>query len=171
MTRDEFWMTIARVRLRAGDRPNRLCDALRHELESGMPSDVAAFAGHFDDCLAEADTWELRGAAQILRDGGTDDDFDAFRSWLISHGEAPFERVLRNVDAMIDLEIGINPSEDCFLREFARVAHDVYEEMTGEAMARNSDFMPDDPSGVAWERHDLPKRFPKLWARFASKPR
>lgn len=171
MTLDEFWLTIARTRLRAGDRPNRLCDALRHELEGRMPSEVAAFAGLFRECMADADTWELRAAALILREGCTEDDFDAFRSWLISHGEVPFERVLRNVNSLTDLELGVNPVEDCFLREFARVAHDVYEEMTGEAMARNSDFLPDDPSGESWERHELPKRFPKLWERFASKKR
>jgi hypothetical protein len=171
MTQDEFWNTIARARLRAGDRPNRLCDALRHELENRMPSEVAAFASHYGEVMSEADTWELRAAASILRERCTDDDFDAFRSWLISHGEAAFDRVLRNVETLVELDPGLTPSEDCFLREYARVAHDVYEEMTGEAMARNSDFLPDDPSGVAWERRDLPKRFPKLWARFAPKSR
>lgn len=171
MTQDEFWNTIGRARLRAGDRPNRLCDALRQELENRMPSEVAAFAGHYSECMAEADTWELRAAAAILRERSTDDDFDAFRSWLISHGQAAFERVLHNVETLVELDSGLNPSEDCFLREYARVAHDVYEEMTGEAMARNSDFLPDDPSGLAWERHELPRRFPRLWARFVARGR
>lgn len=171
MTQDEYWSTIARARQQAGDRPNRLCDSLRQELENRMPAEVALFAGHFADSMAEADTWELRAAASILRERCTDDDFDAFRSWLISHGQAAFERVLQNVETLVELELGLNPSEDCFLREFGRVAHDVYEEMTGEAMSRNSDFLPDDPSGIAWERRDLPQRFPKLWARFAPKGR
>lgn len=165
MRRSEFWDTIERARARCADRANRMCDALRHELESRMPSDVAAFANDLAETLAEADTWELRAAARILRDADNDDDFLAFRGWLIANGESAYCRILDDVELLVELDLGLNPREECFLRDFVRVPHDVYEEMTGEAMLRPQDALPDDPSGVVWEARELPRRFPRLWAR------
>lgn len=168
MRRSEIWDTIERARVRCGDRIHRMCDALRHELESRMPSDVAAFANDLSEVMVEADTWELRAAARILRDADNEDDFVAFRGWLIANGEVAFEKVLADVERLVELELGLNPREDCFLRDFVRVPHEVYEEMTGESMSRPQDALPDDPSGVVWEVRELPRRFPRLWARIVN---
>lgn len=165
MRRSEFWDTIERARVRCGDRISRMSDALRHELESRMPSDVAAFAADLSESMIEADTWELRAAARILREADNEDDFVAFRGWLMANGESAFENVLTDVEKLVELDLGLNPREDCFLRGFVRVPHDVYEEMTGESMPRPQDALPDDPSGEAWEARELPMRFPRLWAR------
>ncbi|MBI5865986.1 MAG: DUF4240 domain-containing protein [Planctomycetes bacterium] len=169
MTRDQFWALIEKARDRAGDRPGRMCDALRAELENQMPAEVAAFAAMLRECVLEADTWDLRAATHMLRDRYSEDDFDAFRYWLIAQGETTFERVLARVEALAEHNLGVHPPEDCFFREFGRVPHEVYEEMTGEAVSRVDDSMPGDPGGKAWTPRDLPSRFPRLWARLAGR--
>lgn len=169
MTRDEFWSMISRARVRCGERTSRMGDALRHELEARMPTDVIEFSTMLGEVALEADTWELRAAARILRGNDNEDDFNAFRCWLIASGESAFKRVQNDVERLLDLDLGVNPREDCLLRDFDRVPHDVYEEMTGEAISRHLDALPEDPSGVVWEADELPRRFPRLWARFVDR--
>src|SRR5215471_12977137 len=79
-------------------------DAFKTALTAMSVEEFLAFARCFQERLAEANTWDLWGAATIIRDGCPRDSFDAFRAWLISRGRGIFENAVRDPQSLADLE-------------------------------------------------------------------
>jgi hypothetical protein len=166
MDRTAFWNLIERTRKKSGGEQDRQMDALREELEALAPVEIVDFQTHFDTLRAESYDWDLWGAAFSIRGGCSDDGFIDFRSWLISQGRAVFEAAVADVQSLAEVA---NPDEDdCTFEEFAYVAADVYEGKTGrDEIPSKAEPESDDPSGEPWEEEELPKRFPKLWSKYA----
>ena len=57
-----------------------------------------AFAAHRDELYS----WDLWGAAYLLMGGCSDDCFTDFRSWIVAQGQAYFEAVRSDPQALAD---------------------------------------------------------------------
>ena len=167
MDRTAFWNLIERTRRKSGGEQDRQMDALREELEALAPAEIVDFQTHFDTLRVEAYDWDLWGAAFTIRGGCSDDGFIDFRSWLIAQGRAVYEAAMEDVQSLEDFA---NPDkDDCTFEEFAYVAADVYEGKTGlDEIPSRAEPEPEEPSGEPWEDEELPKRLPKLWAKFGA---
>lgn len=167
MDRTAFWNLIDRTRRKSGGEQDRQMDALREELDALAPAEIIDFQTHFDTLRAESYDWDLWGAAYVIRGGCSDDGFMDFRSWLIAQGKPVYEAAMEDAQSLADVA---NPDQDdCTFEEFAYVAADVYEGKTSQdEIPSRAEPEPVDPTGEPWEQEELPKRFPKLWAKFAA---
>lgn len=160
MESGQFWQIIEESR-RSPDQDERLGELL----EALSAEEVAAFAARFRQCLVELYSWDLWGVGYLLQGGMGDDGFEYFRSFVISRGRRDFELALSDPESfglsVVDLEEDERDRE-----EFAYVAMDVYEDLTGEDLPDSGVRHPADPSGEEWPDEDaLELRFPRLAAR------
>jgi len=171
LEKQQFWQIIDRSAKEAGaDRDSHVA-ALRKELEALSPDDIVGFQRCFDECMAEAYSWDLWGAAYIIGGGCSDDGFIDFRSWLISKGQDTYDRALRDSETLAD--VIVDTSDDCQFEEFQYVASQMWERKTRKDLSRFPTFdseYPESPTGEEWseEGDDLERRFPKLWKRFGT---
>lgn len=161
MDEHAFWQLIDDVDSRSGGKMPRKRDLLRERLAEISVEDVLAFVNCFDDRMDEAYSWDLWGAAYLIGGGCGDDEFMDFRSTLISCGRELFESSLRDPDSLADSPL----NWDVFFEGFEYVGLQVYEARAGRIPVRTGAH-PQEPSGQNWDDVDLPKRFPRLFARF-----
>jgi len=157
-----FWGVVQRAHDAAPDDMDRKCEALKAELAKLPAADASDFAVLFDAMMDKAYSYELWGAAYVIRGGCGDDTFSDFRSSLISRGRTCFERAMADPDSLAADDL----DEDTWFYEGYQYA--VTEGVTavaGSRPARRSPH-PDRPSGQDWSDEDLPVRFPRLAARF-----
>lgn len=161
MNTDQFWQLIDGVHAGSHGGMREKCDLLRGRLATLSSEEILAFMDHFGDRMDRAYSWDLWGAAYVIGGGCGDDMFMDFRSNLISHGRDRYERSLQDPDSLAELSL----SRDIFFEGFSYVALKIYRERTGQIPVRKGAH-PTEPSGLDWEEDDLPKRFPKLFAKY-----
>jgi hypothetical protein len=83
MDEPRFWNLLAEAKL-IGPAES----GLRTCLDRRDPQDVAAFVARWQSLLTEMCAWRLWEVAYVVRGGCSDDSFEYFRSWIISHGES-----------------------------------------------------------------------------------
>jgi hypothetical protein len=164
MDDDRFWAFVGAARDAAGEDVEDRVGGLEQVLLNHSPDEVAEFQRKYDELLARACRWDLRGAAWLMNGGGSDDGFRHFRDWLISEGEAVYEAALADPQSLAD----IAQDEDFELESFGVVAAEVYEQMTDASLPRGTSMEPAEPSGRPWTEADLPSLFPRLARRFAA---
>lgn len=136
------------------------------------PEEIVGFADVLDALMARSYRNDLWGAAYVINGGCSDDGFDYFRGWLLAQGEQVFEAALRDPDSLaeaVPAEVGSQgpPEESRWIgcEAILYVADDAYEVATGgrplPGPRRRKELM-----GERWEAADLPRRYPRLWARF-----
>ena len=121
------------------------------------------------ELLNEAYSWQLWGAAHLLKGGCGTDSFEYFRNWLILQGREAFDAVIDNPDALVDLiPAGAIHASDFSCEELSYAPHEAYEQATGEQMADHRDA-PDQPDlGEEFDFADddeMARRYPRLFAR------
>lgn len=171
MNRDEFWSMIEKSRRRwdsahpDGNMGRQIQD-LRELLSALPPAEVASFAAHSAALFDRACRWDLWHAAYMIEQGCSDDGFMDFRAWLISMGRSNYERVLAEVESLV--EIADTPGvETVFFEEFMSVPAEVYEGQTGNELDRTAS--PEEPDGRRIPEAEWAARFPKLWARLSGR--
>ncbi|RZO56353.1 MAG: DUF4240 domain-containing protein [Sandaracinaceae bacterium] len=158
-----------RCTLRSSVEEREFCFEGRREapasrLRALEPDRVQAFAQLFLDRHHQANTWDLWAAAYLLGGGCSHDGFTDFRSWLISLGRSWFERAMKEPDSLAEVQFGPHEEQDSFFEEYAYVAGDIYEELTGESMPERPENAATEPAGEPWEDDDaLASRLPRLW--------
>jgi hypothetical protein len=172
MNKSAFWKLIDASRENAlGDLDEQVSN-LRTRVEQLDPDEIIQFGKLFDEYWGRAYTWDLWAAAYILGGGCSDDGFLDFRGWLISRGERVYEEALRDPDTLAQV-VNVDEGDECKYEGFQYVAREAWERSTRN---RQGDFpvaglmQPDEPAGESWseEGHDLERRFPKLWRKFAA---
>ena len=136
-----------------------LCDLDAH--------DILGFDRLFNEKSTAACTWDLFMAAFLMNGDGLDmNEFEAFRAWLISRGEAVYKAALEDPESLADLCGEANPDKTCLAPAWPRVAAEAYQEMEGHAMPEGIP-PPVEPLGEEWDESDeqLQKRLPKLYAK------
>jgi hypothetical protein len=163
MDEDEFWEIVASTRSAATGTIAEQPSALRELLSRRPVVDALAFQRNLDHVSARADTRDLGHAAGLLLGGVGSDGFTDFRTWLVCHGRATFERVLADPDTIVDLSYDENEEDFGHAEQFGYVAPDLYEERTGDEAPTD-----DDVPATNYEPYDqaaLRARFPRLWVR------
>lgn len=164
MNIDEFWNLVERVHAAAGGDMKAKCALLAEELRGLPKTEALSFGSHFADCWHQAYSWDVWGAAFVIRGGCSDDSFMDFRATLISLGRAAFETAMTQPDSLVNFNIN---------REWA--AFEGYQSVVDEACAEkpggrryrgNRRKRPKEPAGVRWKEWELSRQFPKLAARY-----
>lgn len=160
MDRDQFWNVIDRVK--GSPRPEA---AIAEELGKLAPEEIASYQEHFDSLFAEANTWDLWGAAYLIEGGCSDDGFTDFRYGLISRGRQVFESALADPDSLA----GVARPQQISDEAFGYAAMKVYEEKTDSEMPRDTPADSFEPKGEEWDFEDLDEcasRLPALTAKY-----
>lgn len=178
MAPDRFWELIDATTPHEGNEAAQL-RALRSELSGLAPDEIIAFELAFEKEMDRAYTWDLWGAAYVLRGGASDDAFTYFRRWLISKGRDVFEATVQNPDDLADM-LAPDIRGGATFESFAYVAGEVWSEKMGkDAFEEGSGYAfdgvlspPPEPSGEQFvdDADHLSKRYPKLWKRFGENP-
>lgn len=175
MSDEAFWAIIAQTTPFEAD-PEAQTEALRAALGGLSAEQLVAFDSTFHRQMARAYTWDLWAVAFIAHGGASDDGFEYFRRWMISKGQAVFERLLAHPDDLADLVA--EDSEGLLEFEgFPYVIGDVWSEKTGASFAdmpvpAAALMMGVEPAGEPFsaDGDELAARFPKTWARFGRRP-
>jgi hypothetical protein len=157
------WRLIDEARGEAGSDTSRQSELLKERLTGLSPQAIVEFARVRRRLDRRAYTWTLWAAASVIEDGCSDDCFRDFRAYVISLGHGPYERALRNPDSLAsvaqDAEKGDWENAD-------DVARDAYSSVTGNDFPLEYDDLSGSPRGRPVPSADLPRRFPRLYARF-----
>ena len=137
--------------------------AFRERLTKLSADDVWRINREFEEQLARSYTWELWGAAYVIKGGCSDDCFEYFRGWLIMQGKSVFEAALANPESLADYAYAGPPAE---LEDALYVTRDVYQAITGK---EPEGTLPYPKLGPKWDFDDsseMKRRYPKLCAKF-----
>ena len=176
MDLDTFWQLVDRTRTKAvsdGDGPvvRRHVETLTDALEDLPDDEVRDFDRHLRQARAHANHWDLWAAGYLALGGMSDDSFLDFRTWLITHGRATYERVLAEPDGVADLSWDEDEEDFGAAEEWGYVAIEILEDR-GSDEDEDEDEEDDDfaePTGEPFPEDDdawFAARFPRLWARY-----
>lgn len=132
-----------------------------------MPkTELADFARIYAAHQGRAYRWDIWAAGVVIAHGMDEAGFDRFRDWLISRGQAVFERARADPDSLADvLEIGRRALN---AEEVGSAVFNAYEDVHGEDQP-----LPEEglsiwpPSGTPWESQqydDIAAGLPRLRA-------
>ena len=115
-------------------------------------------------------------AAKIIEGWVSDDSYLYFRCWLIGQGEETFTEALKSPDSLAER---VGKGVETSFEELMYVATNAYRQLTGKddedetfprdrAIASGLDYNFGAPptKGTDWTEDQLPKSYPKLWAKF-----
>jgi hypothetical protein len=163
MDETQFWEIIEAGGRRAAKDPERQLAAIRKRLAKLSPEELVDFHHTFNKKLADANTWNLWGAAYLINGGCSDDGFHYFRAWLISRGRSVYEAAVADPDSLAGLT---DPDRDDYeFDELWGVPREVYRERTGEDMPSKPFRWPAKPKGRSWDFDDegqISRRLPNL---------
>lgn len=170
-TIEDFWARIDEARARAQGSLNENPEALQQVLRERTKDERRAFNEHLEALQLRAHHWNTLGPALIIGCGQSDDGYLDFRLWLISLGQQAYEQTLVEPEWLADLPVE-DPLEEWYFEELYHVASDANEEAGEGAL----DYYPADHGAMHGEPcgtddASLAARFPRLWARFASRDR
>ena len=170
MKLEKFWQIIDEVRAE-GEDDEAHAEALQARLTRLKPHAIVDFQRHFDALHAELYDWDLWAAAYVIQGGCSDDGFADFRSWVISAGKRVHKLARNSPDALAELELDDDAGsrlEQTTRELFSYAADEAYEGKTGESLPLDSSLQPEDPTGSDWDEDDLPRRMPRLWAKYGA---
>ena len=163
MKLDEFWALIEQHVEREGDELH--VEALESALAQLPLAEIVDFDKIFQQLHVESYSWRLWGAAYLINDGCSEDEFDEFRAWLIGAGRQVFERALKDPDSLasVGVETGELLSEDLLF-----VTSEAYAGASdGEELPQLELSYPEVEE--SWEFDDeeeMRRRYPKLAAKY-----
>lgn len=161
MTEYQFWKMIENARGVAKGDLGAQVEALTAMLAKVALEELIEFDRHVMWQRARAFTWDLWGAAYLINGGCSDDGFDYFRQWLILQGRANFENALADPDSLAAVAV-----EEAECEGLLSLAAELYLERTGQDIPPDGVRHAKEPTGENWEEDDLPRRFPRLAAKF-----
>lgn len=156
-----FWELIDSSRSQSQDK-FEFIEKLQCQLETFHPNEIRKFEKLFLIKFNELNTWDLWALAYIVRRGCGDDEFDYFKSWVISKGQKAFEDIKRlNTKELSHLFA----DEDPQLEEFMYLAEQVYEQKTNDLM-KPVKVKERKITGTGWDEENLEYQFPELCKLF-----
>lgn len=165
MNIEDFWRIIARSREVSGGSLVAQAEAL-HRLLAKLPAlEIAEFDALFVQHHHDLYSYDLWGAAYVLLGGCSDDGFTDVRNWIIAQGRHYFDLVRTDAEALADrLE---DPEEIGEAEEFAYIAAEVHEELTGRDLFDTyaghrsvTDF--GTPTGRRWGEDEVNTLYPAI---------
>lgn len=158
MDQKQFWEIIDRVNNESKGAMGVKCELLRKELITISDDELKQFSFYFDQANVNAYTWKLWGAANILKEGCSDDSFDDFRTTLISLGNSIYTNALADPNTLAKVKFDCD--EPCY-EGFQYAVNDALLERF-KALTKSEVHFPSTPSGKKWSEEEIEKQFPDL---------
>lgn len=164
MTTDDFWKLIETSRRDVEDVDEQM--GKLQELLVKLPvDDILGFDTCFQECIRDAYTWELWGAAYIVNGGCSDDGFDYFIGWLIAQGRKSFDAVLTDPEMLGAIA---EPDDHVECERMWSAAAIAYEAKTGkDDFYKISKGVTRQLRGEAWDEETVDQLYPKLARKFS----
>ena len=160
MSEEIFWAIIERTR-KAGSYQAQLGE-LENELLKLPVSEIEKFDNRFTSLMANSYTYKLWGAAYVINGGCSDDCFDYFRQYLISHGKARFYQALSDPESMAPW---IKSEEQEEWEGLGYAAGNAYLIKANKPIPKS--YAPQYKIvGKPFKEEDLPREYPKLAKKF-----
>ncbi|WP_430536569.1 DUF4240 domain-containing protein [Listeria rocourtiae] len=121
MDKKKFWKIIDKAIARCDGDIDEYTEVLERLFNKLKPDDIVKWQLIFDEYLEASKVDKLWAAAYLLNDGASDDGFDYFRAWLISHGQDTFLAILKDPDYLGELLQG--KMDEDFLAEFEDIMY------------------------------------------------
>lgn len=155
-----FWEIIEQSRS-ISETNSDFLEILQKKLESFKPNEIKNFNKIFIIKLNELNHWDLWALAYIWRHGCGDDEFDYFKSWVISKGKEIFDNI-KNMNLNFDEKI---LDEDPQFEKFIYMPEKAYEAKTNNIMKplkiKNSKMI-----GNEWNESELINIYPTIYKLF-----
>ena len=166
MDESMFWKLIDESRGKSGGSATNQAKVLVTKLKALRAMEIASFNRLFYGRIHRAYRNELWAAAYIIRGGCSDDSFEYFRAWLIGQGRAVYEAALKDPET---LTMVVKKTAEC--EALLNAAWNAYEGKTGKELPKSA-YPEGGPElrGSEWDEENLPKIYPKLWAKFGESP-
>ena len=148
-------------------------EALRRELRQ-LPADkIAEFDAVLVALHTQAYSWDLWGAAYVIKGGASDDGFHYFKSWVIGRGRNFYESALADPDSLAEL-IPDGVADHAEFEELNYVAREVWIDKTDDPEMPSIELLAwqSEPVGEPFDSdaESLKVRYPQLWERFGLTP-
>jgi hypothetical protein len=99
-----FWQIIAEARRDADGDPEFMGEVLASRFSDAEDETLQGFQTRLVEASSRLYTWQHGAAAEMICGFVSDDRFTDWRSWVITLGRDTYERVVRNPDALADVE-------------------------------------------------------------------
>ncbi len=169
MNQDQFWQIVDGSILESNDDSDAQIDCIAESLRALSPEEIVHFQTELESRMQAAYTWDLWGAAHVLSPTHScdDDQFEAFRTWLIGQGREVFENAVSQPDSLFEVtDVEVDEYE---FDDLLHVANQVYEERIGEDASIETPSVSDlSLIGSHWDftsEAECSNRFPQLWSR------
>jgi hypothetical protein len=171
MDAERFWAIVESVEPTVADDPESFDEALAEALTSLTPEEVVAFGNLWTAHANRAFTWDVWGAAWLLRGDAFDWEFSSFRDRLIALGRTVYERTLADPDSLVDVPVDWRDGDEDGEVWLSIAAGAAYERLTGKDIADAEpaeEPEPAEPAGTPWTFDDLAGRLPRTAERTAT---
>jgi 5-formyltetrahydrofolate cyclo-ligase len=163
MEKERFWQLIEEAREAADGDPYQQAQRLTEALAELPADEIVEFDDFAHDLQDQAYTAALWEACYIIEPGCSEDQFLAWRQWLIGQGQQVFERALAEPDTLADV---VPEEHEGAFELLLGVADDAYEQVTGEGLPFSVRPTPPLRGELHENDADIFKRFPRLTAKF-----
>ncbi|MGH2666745.1 DUF4240 domain-containing protein [Flavobacterium sp.] len=176
MDKTEFWKIIEYSIAKSNENKSEKEKVIIEKLATYKPEQIIEFELIFRQLIIEADDYKIMGAQKIIEGYVSDDSYLYFRCWLIGKGEKIYTETLKNPEFLSE---NINQGEEAYFEELMYVATNAFKIKTGKkdedenfprdiaiGKGLDYDFGAPPTKGVDWKEEELPKTYPKLWAKF-----
>jgi hypothetical protein len=174
MDTSEFWKIIDSASHAAKGNLKTEEQTIVKLLENYTPGQIVEFEIVLRQILFEADHYNVLAAAQIIDGTLTSGLYLSFRCWLISQGKKIFDETIKNPEYLADI---VSRNTETEFKDLLYLSNEAYQDKTHKTKEDNS--FPTDvaeakgldyeveytPKGHEWQERDLPKMYPKLWAK------
>ena len=168
MDAERFWAIVDSIEPTVADDPEAFDEELADELAELPAEEVVAFGNLWTAHANRAFTWDLWGAAWLLRGDAFDWGFSSFRDRLIALGRTVYERTLADPDSLVDVPVDWRDGDEDGDVWLSLAAGAAYERLTGEDIVDAEpaeEPEPDEPAGEPWATADeLAVRLPRTFA-------
>jgi hypothetical protein len=159
--RTEFWTLVDQARAASGGSIDVQAQELERLLTGRPADDLIAFERIYRELHVQANRYDLWNAGFLIDNGMSDDSFRDFRSWLISRGQAVYEKVLADPESLADVSDA--RAGEVSGEIFGSAVYDAYENTHGCDLLSEGPF-DEEPEGEDVEEEDIPRQLPRLYA-------
>ncbi len=176
MDKQEFWKIINYSFDKSNQDKSSQEKIIVEKLVSYTADQIVEFELIFRQLVIDADDFKVMGAQKIIEGWVTDDPYLYFRCWLIGQGEKTFTKTLKSPDYLANI---VDKQTNIDFEDLMYAATKAFEQKTEKKVEDESfprevaikkgldyDFGAPPTKGADWTEEQLPKLYPKLWAKF-----
>jgi hypothetical protein len=176
MDKNEFWKIIEYSLAKSNQDKSQQEKIIVEKLTTYKAEQIIEFEILFRQIVIGADDFKVMGAEKIIEGYVSDDSYLYFRCWLIGKGKMIYTETLKNPDFLSEI---VGEDEETNFEGLMYVATTAFKIKTqkkeeDESFPRDIaigkgldyDFGAPPTKGSDWKEEELPKIYPKLWAKY-----